>query len=358
MDYPFFLAASSANEPPPPGKGPSRWRRRALWALALGAAVLSPLLLCWVVFLRPYLTPIDPARLTAYHPFRSEEARERYLAHYDAVGRQWPAASTTLLVPTSYGRTFVRVSGPATGPPLVLLPGGGSSLHMWAPNVAALSEHCRVYAVDRLGDIGRSTCLRPLRTNAEVVENLDELFTVLQLGTDIRLMGLSYGGWEAAEYALVHPERLARVVLIAPAATLFNLPPDFAWRGLLLLLPYRGFMESMMRWSLPHLGTATDPAGRKQFDSLVDEAYLGMRSFDLRQGAIPRVLSDEQLASIQPPMLFIVGEDETLYPASDAVARLARIAPRVHAELIRGAGHDLTWVKRAQVEAAVLTFLR
>ena len=159
--------------------------------------------------------------------------------------------------------------------------------------------------------------------------NLDELLSALQLGTDVRLMGLSYGGWEAAEYALVHPGRLARVVLIAPAATLFNLPPDFAWRGLLLLLPARGFMESMMRWSLPHLATATDPAGRKRFDSLVEEAYLGMRSFDLRQGAIPRVLSDEQLASIRPATLFMVGEDETLYPAPEAIGRLARVAPRV-----------------------------
>jgi pimeloyl-ACP methyl ester carboxylesterase len=300
--------------------------------------VLSPLLFFGVVYLRPYLTSIDPARLPACHPFRSEDARERYLAHYDMVSRQWPVPSTTM--------------------PLVLLPGGGSSLLMWAPNVAALSQRYRVYAIDRLGDVGRSTYQRPLGTSTEVVGNLDELLSALRLGADVRLMGLSYGGWEAAEYALVHPERLARVVLIAPVATLFNLPLDFAWRGLLLLLPYRGFTESMMRWSLPRLGSATDAAGRKLFDSVVDEAYLGMPSFDLRQGAIPRVLSDEQLASIQPPVLFMVGEDETLYPARDAIARLARVAPQVRTELIQGAGHDLTWVKRAQVEEAVLTFLR
>ena len=69
--------------------------------------------------------------------------------------------STMTTVPTSYGRTFVRISGPADAPPLVLLPGGGSSLLMWAPNVAALSERYRVYAIDRLGDIGRSVYLRP-----------------------------------------------------------------------------------------------------------------------------------------------------------------------------------------------------
>lgn len=344
-------------EPPLSGKRLRRWRI-GLWSLAAGAVVLSPLFFYGLFCLRPYLTPIDPARLPPYHPFRSEEGRERYIAYYDAASRKWPVPSETTLVPTSYGRTFVRISGPAGGPPLVLLPGGGSSLLMWAPNAAALSKRHRVYAIDRLGDIGRSTYLRPLRTSAEVVKNLDELLSALELGADIRLLGMSYGGWEAAEYALVRPARLARVVLIAPAATLFNLPPGFVWRGLLLLLPHRGFVESMMRWSLPHLAAASDPDSKRLFDSLVDEAYLGMRSFDLRQAAIPRVLSDQQLASIEPPMLFIVGEDETLYPAADAVARLGRVAPRVRTKLIPGAGHDLTWVKRTELEEAVLTFLR
>jgi pimeloyl-ACP methyl ester carboxylesterase len=350
--------ASSTPQPPLASRRRPRWRRRVLWALGAVAIVLAPLLVYGVFYLRPYLTPIDPARLPAYHPFRSEQARERYLAHYDAVSSRWPVPSTTMTVPTSYGRTFVRVSGPADAPPLVLLPGGGSSMLMWAPNVAALSERYRVYALDRLGDIGRSVYLRPLATSADVVSNLDELLSALQLGSEIRLVGLSFGGWEAAEYALAHSARLARVALIAPAATLFNLPPEFAWRGLLVLLPVRGFMEGLMRWSLPHLGAATDPAGRKLFDSLVDESYLGTRSFDLRQGAIPRVLSDEELASIRPATLFMVGEDETLYPARDAIGRLARVAPRVRTELVRGAGHDLTWVKREQAQQVVLDFLR
>ena len=350
--------APSPAEPPLGIRRPSRWRRRVLWALIAGAVVVAPLLLYGVFYLRPYLTPIDPGRLPAHHPFRSEQARERYLAHYDAVSSRWPVLSTTRVVPTSYGRTFVRISGPEGAPPLVLLPGGGSSLLNWAPNVAALSAHHRVYAIDRLGDIGRSVYLRPLKTSADVVRNLDELLSALELGSEVRLMGLSFGGWEAAEYALVHPERLSRVVLIAPAATLFNLPPGFAWRGLLVLLPGRGFMEGMMRWSLPHLGAATGPAGRERFDSLVDDAYLGTRSFDLRQGAIPRVLTDEQLASIRPATLFMVGEDERLYDARAAVGRLARVAPHVRTALIRGAGHDLTLVKREQVEEVVLDFLR
>ncbi len=137
-------AASGPFEPPVASRRPSRWRRRLLWTLVAGAIALAPLLFYGLFYLRPYLTPIDPARLPAHHPFRSEAARERYLSHYDAVSSRWPVPSTTMTVPTAYGRTFVRISGSADAPPLVLLPGGGSSLLMWAPNVAALSERYRV----------------------------------------------------------------------------------------------------------------------------------------------------------------------------------------------------------------------
>ncbi len=60
-----------------------------------------------------------------YHPFRSAEARDRYLAAYDKRAASWPVASETVMVDTEQGRTFVRISGLADAPPLVMLPGYG-----------------------------------------------------------------------------------------------------------------------------------------------------------------------------------------------------------------------------------------
>jgi pimeloyl-ACP methyl ester carboxylesterase len=87
--------------------------------------------------------------MQAYYPYRSEQARSEYLASYDRMAKSWPAPAESRMVPTSWGETLVRVSGPASAPPLVLLPGINTSSLIWEPNIAALSTQFRSYAVDR-----------------------------------------------------------------------------------------------------------------------------------------------------------------------------------------------------------------
>ena len=57
--------------------------------------------------------------LSAYHPFRSVQAKEEYLAIYDRQAKQWPLESESRMVETSYGKTFVRISGPENAPPQI-----------------------------------------------------------------------------------------------------------------------------------------------------------------------------------------------------------------------------------------------
>ena len=49
--------------------------------------------------------------------------------------------------------------------------------------------------------------------------------------------------------------------------------------------------------------------------------------------------------------------DEKIYSAGAAVGRLKRVAPQVKAEIISGAGHDLTMVRADLVIRKVLAFL-
>ena len=47
---------------------------------------------------------------TDCHPFRSAEARERYLAFYETQAAKWPVRSETRVVQTDdFGETFVRM---------------------------------------------------------------------------------------------------------------------------------------------------------------------------------------------------------------------------------------------------------
>jgi hypothetical protein len=62
--------------------------------------------------------------VTAFYPYRSAVAKETYRSFYDSrSAKEWPIHSENRMVATSFGQTFVRISGPDGAPPLVLLPG-------------------------------------------------------------------------------------------------------------------------------------------------------------------------------------------------------------------------------------------
>jgi hypothetical protein len=98
----------------------------------------------------------------SYHPFKSEKAKQTYLTYYDEHAKRWPIPSEEKMVKTSFGQTFVRISGPEDDPPLVLLPGDSENSLTWIPQIEALSADHRTYAVDNIFDWGRSIYTRPM----------------------------------------------------------------------------------------------------------------------------------------------------------------------------------------------------
>jgi pimeloyl-ACP methyl ester carboxylesterase len=290
-------------------------------------------------------------------PFRSAAARARFLERYDRRAERWPVASESRLVETSLGRTFVRVSGPPEAPPLVLLHGIGSNSLTWDANVAALSGSFRVHAVDAIYDHGRSLPSAPARNKEDLLRWLDELFTGLAPAGGLHLVGLSYGGWLASQYALRFPNRVRKLVLLAPVFTVLPLSAAWIVRAVLCVLPFRWFTRSFMLWLLEDLARKGDD-GRATVEAWAEDSFLAMRSFKPRRAVNPTVLTDEELQRLSTKTLYLVGENEKIYSAQAALERLGRVAPGLRTELIPGAGHDLTATQAALVNDRVLAFLR
>lgn len=309
-------------------------------------------------FLISLFSESDMAKMPEHYPFKSIKAKEQYLDYYDKRAREWPVASESRIVVTSYGETFIRISGPTNSPSLVLLPGASASSLVWLPNIEALSEQYRVYAADNIYDFGRSINTRNIKSSDDMMNWLDELFTALDLGDSINLMGLSFGGWLTSQYTLNYPNRLNKAVWLAPAATLFEFPGDWAWRGILSALPHRYFMKRfMVEWLFEDLLKENDESSLRRLDELVDDAMMGRKCFRFRMPVTPSVLTDNELQRIKVPTLFLVGENEKLYPAKKAVERLNTLAPQIQTEIIPNAGHDLTIVQADMVNNKVLDFL-
>lgn len=299
----------------------------------------------------------ESEEMTPYHPFRSEKAKEEYLQLYETRAKKWPVISETRMVDTSYGQTFVRISGPAEAPPLVLLPGaGGNSLH-WGANIEALSASYKTYAVDSIYDFGRSISSRPLNNSEDLVKWLDELFNAPDLKNHINIMGLSYGGWLTSQYALRSPDRVGKIILLAPASTVLPFRWQFMVRAILVPLPVRYFTKSLLYWILEDM-VKKDETSRLLVDVVADDMFTAMLCFKPRRLVNPTVLTDKELQSLKLPMLFLVGENEKIYSAQKAVQRLHKVAPHIKTEIIPHAGHDLAFVQAGMVNNKVLDFLK
>lgn len=64
-----------------------------------GAAIVT-----W--FIVSLFSESDAINVTAYHPFKSEKAKEKYLKHYDKRAQEWPVDSGSRMITTSQGQTY------------------------------------------------------------------------------------------------------------------------------------------------------------------------------------------------------------------------------------------------------------
>lgn len=304
---------------------------------------------------------------TPDHPFRSAKAKSEFLAYYQTRAEQWPIASETSIVETTYGPTFIRISGPAKGQPLVLLHGHSENSLNWIPNVEELSQDYRTYAIDTITDPGRSVYTRPLKRSEDYTAWLEEIFAHFQL-QNIGLIGLSFGGWLVSQYALRFPQRLDRLILMAPAYTVYPLSQKFILSGLLLMsgpimlgLTHPHFLfKNLTRWYMQWMFRdllQTGSQGQKTFEDWFEFFYLGISCHKAQSLVWANVLSDAELNQLDMPTLFLVGENEIIYSPPKVVARLNRVAPRIQTCVVANAGHDLPIAQPQRTNQAILDFL-
>jgi pimeloyl-ACP methyl ester carboxylesterase len=165
---------------------------------------------------------------------------------------------------------------------------------------------------------------------------------------------MSYGGALAVQYALYSPERLEKLVLLAPGATILRPPARFWLHLIALAIGRQRGLRAFFRWIFSDMAR-TDP---QWIDSTTELLSLNMRSIQRHKVPMPPVLTDAEWESLRTPTLFLAGQNEVIYSADKAVRRLKRVAPQITAEIIPGAGHDLTFSQKAVVNERILQFLK
>ena len=294
----------------------------------------------------------------SYHPFKSEKAKEKYLAFYDEHAKLWPVPSKNKYIETSYGQTFVRISGPEDKLPLILLPGDTENSLSWMPQIKEFSEHYKTYAIDCIYDNGRSIYSSPLKELRDFVNWLDELFDSLNLKNGINLLGFSYGGWQASIYALAHPERLNKIILISPSATVMQPRIGYLIPAITAhFFPIHFITKKLVYWERKCL-VKQGEAGRAIANKMTEEVVLARKCFKKRKFVKPTVLTDDDLQKLKIPVLYLIGEKEVMYSPDKVVQRLNNVASQIKTIIIPDASHDITHSQAELVNRKVLDFLQ
>src|SRR6476620_12425566 len=103
------------------------------------------------------------------------------------------------------------------GKPLLLLPGFSATMDVWDPvMLGKLSSNHTIIVFDNRG-IGKTTVGNKTWSIEQFANDTAGLIDALGITKPIDIIGLSFGGYIAQELALLHPEKVDRLVIYASA---------------------------------------------------------------------------------------------------------------------------------------------
>jgi pimeloyl-ACP methyl ester carboxylesterase len=261
-------------------------------------------------------------------------------------------------VELSHGLVHYQVEGPEEGQPVLLVHGFSIPSYTWdrmAPVVAADG-----YRVIRFDLYGRGYSARPdVNYDRQLfVGQIDELLDALQVDRPIDIVGLSMGGPVVAAWASDHPDRVRRVVLLAP----FNTPIDVGP----VAVPILGEYLSAVFWlpSLPE-GALDDFVEPRRFPDWADSFREQMRYEGFGRALLSTVrsfmqtdpISDfEALGRQSTPVLLIWGDQDRAVPF-EQTGRVRSALGDAGFTPLTGAGHALHYEQAGRVNQKLLEFL-
>jgi len=267
-----------------------------------------------------------------------------------------------------HGATYFRWhgagDGPVGGPVLVLV--HGLSTPSWVfsgliPGLTMLGFRVLTYDL-----YGRGLSARPkVRHDRTLfVRQLAELLDSQGLREPVSLLGYSMGGAIATVFAATHPDRVSRLILLAPAGMVYRPAPLLARAARLGWLG--NWLWGMRGAALIRKGAQQDAKG----PTAIPDLYTRISRETATKGSLRAVLSSERnmlaehletehraIAKTGLPVLAIWGEqDETIPIAS--MGMLTQWNRNAYQSVIPGVGHALGYTRPKEILADIEEHLR
>lgn len=267
-------------------------------------------------------------------------------------------ATETRTINVNGTRVFVAIRrGDGSGPPLLLINGIGANLEVFDPFIDALDKVGRkkigTIRFDVPGVGGSPPSLFPLRFRglARLIAQLLDAVGHQQ----VDVLGISWGGGLAQQFAYQYPQRCRRLVLVATSTGAISVPgrPSVLAK---LLSPRRYLQPSYLATIAP---TLYGGIFRQRPDLARAYAHLVRAPHGL--GYYQQLLAGmgwtslPWLHQLHQPTLILAGNDDPIVPPINARV-LAHLIPHASLHIVNG-GHLLLLTEREQVAPLVYQFL-
>lgn len=172
----------------------------------------------------------------------------------------------------------------------------------------------------------------------ELVADLDRAIDAAAPERRVTLLGESFGGALTLSYALAHPERVERIVILNSFAHFGSQARLWLGYHLLRATPW-GMMRIIRQINARRMHSPqTEEDEIRRFHELMRattrEGYLSrmriLRDYDVRG----------QLPSLQVPALFLAADRDTLVPAIDQAQLMTELMPSATLRVLEGHGHS------------------
>lgn len=283
--------------------------------------------------------------------FKGPHHKKIFIQSYNKSLNLWNVQFQEEDIQTSFGKAHIIISGPKDGSPLVLLHGMDATSTMWFPNIKALSENHRVYAIDFLNEVGKSQSVEKSLSKEEIVKWYNEIFEFYKL-KKLDVIGASKGGWIGTLLAIQENHKINKLVLLSPAQTFKGI--DKAGKAssalFLKLFPTRKKLEKTLKAfsfypkNIPFEYKTQLFLANKHAKS--SSSFLQLMPF-----------SDEDLKKIKSSVFVLTGDHDVIN-STESIKKAENLIPNCKTEIVKNAGHFLSIDQSKIVNERILDFLK
>lgn len=253
---------------------------------------------------------------------------------------------------------FYKTHG--TGEPLILISGFASGAWLWFRQIEELSKHFQVITFDPRGIANSKLNENETVSISQIADDVVKILDELKI-EKASILGTSFGGFVAQDFALRYPERLNKLVL---ACTSFGgknhvLPDNFEVLTAFISTENLNSADRIRKFMIPaftkdfvenHFEIVEKTCQLREANEVPEKVYLqqlqAATTFD----------TETKIPNIKAETLIITGDSDQVVPMQNSL-NLANLIPNAKLEIVENCGH-LFFIEQAEkFNKLVKTFL-